>query len=70
MSPQNKCVLHEFIDLLNYYWGMWARRSHSLQPLTKLTSKNINFNLTVVGKIHLMILNKYLPRPPINFSVF
>ena len=28
--------IHKYIGLLNYYLNMWARRPHTLSPLTKI----------------------------------
>ena len=35
-----------FMGVINYYRNMWPRRSHTLAPLTKLTSIKRNFKYT------------------------
>ena len=35
--PINQKKVRSFIDLLNYYKYMWAKRSHILKALTALT---------------------------------
>ena len=47
-SPKDKKGKHTFIKLVNYYRYTWERRSHMLQPLTKLTSKKLNLVLTSI----------------------
>jgi len=44
--PKNKKQLRRFIGIINYYRDMWIRRSHTLAPLTKLTSKNAKWEWT------------------------
>ena len=44
--PQTKKQLRSFIGMVNYYRDMWIHRSHILQPLTELTSKNAPFHWT------------------------
>ena len=36
--PRNRKEVLRFIEILNYYRDIWARRSHTLQSLTKLMS--------------------------------
>jgi len=38
-EPKNRKELRSFIGVVNYYRGMWVRRSHVLAPLAALTSK-------------------------------
>jgi RNase H-like domain found in reverse transcriptase/Integrase zinc binding domain len=44
--PKTKKELHRFIGLVNYYCDMWARRSETLAPLTRLTSKTVPWKWT------------------------
>ena len=38
MKPMTtQMVVHEFIELVNYYCDMWESNLHRLQPLTNLT---------------------------------
>ena len=41
--PNNKRQLRSFIGIINYYRDMWKRRSHTLTPLTQMTSKEATF---------------------------
>ena len=45
-TSQNK--LCQFIGLVNYYRGIWARHSHSLAYLTKTTSSKVKFKWTKI----------------------
>ena len=36
--PTSQNILQQFIDVVNYYWDMWPSRSHTLAPLTRITS--------------------------------
>ena len=36
--PIYRKEVQKFIGIINYYHNMWSRRSHTLAPLTKLTS--------------------------------
>ena len=42
-SPTYQKKYENFIGVINYYRNMWTRRSHTLAPLTKLTSIKRNF---------------------------
>ena len=44
--PNNKRQLRSFIGIINYYRDMWKRRSHTLTPLTQMTSKQATFKWT------------------------
>jgi transposase InsO family protein len=44
--PKTKKELRRFIGLVNYYRDMWARRSETLAPLTRLTSKTVPWKWT------------------------
>ena len=49
MTPSTlKPGLREFEVILNYYQEMCPKSSHILQPLTRLTSKNVKCILTYV----------------------
>ena len=39
----SKKVVRKFIGLVKYHCGIWKNRSHILQALTRLTSKNVKF---------------------------
>jgi len=47
-APKNRKELRSFIGIINFYRDMWIRRSHTLAPLTKLTSKKSKFKWTEV----------------------
>ena len=36
--PTYQKEVHQFIGVVNYYYGMWSRRSHTLEPLINITS--------------------------------
>ena len=38
--------LQQIIGVVNYYHDTWARRSHTLAPLTKITSNKVKFKWT------------------------
>ena len=42
--PKKSSDIHQFIRLINYYSGMWRKRAHTLDPLTKLCSTKLDFN--------------------------
>ena len=41
--PTYQKEVHQFVGVLNYYRGIWARRSHTLAPLTNITSRKVKF---------------------------
>ncbi len=47
-APKSKKQLRHFLGMVNYYRVMWQKRSHTLAPLTALTSKNVPFKWTEV----------------------
>ena len=47
-SPTTQKELRKFIGVVNYYCNMWPRWSHTLAPLTKLTSIQRKFKWTNV----------------------
>jgi hypothetical protein len=44
--PKTKRELRRFIGIVNYYRDMWLRRSDTLAPLSKLTSKTAKWQWT------------------------
>ena len=53
ITPLNKwkrCL--KFIGLVDYYCDMWETNSHTLEPLTKLTSNKVIFKWTEVEHIN------------------
>ena len=46
--PNNIIQVRASVGLLNYYRDMWAKRSHSLQPFTAITSTKVTFKWTDV----------------------
>jgi putative transposase len=46
--PTTQKQLQSIIGLINYYQDMWPRRSETLAPLTRLTSKDVPFQWTDV----------------------
>jgi RNase H-like domain found in reverse transcriptase/Reverse transcriptase (RNA-dependent DNA polymerase) len=47
-EPTNRKELRRFIGLVNYYQGMWIRRSDVLAPLSRLLSKDNSWTWTEV----------------------
>ena len=47
-SPSNKKQLKPFLGFLNYYKKYWHRRSHKIEPLTRIISSKIKFKWTSV----------------------
>ena len=45
MQPTTQKLACYFIGLVNYYFDMWAKSSIMIQPLTKLKSSKVKFNL-------------------------
>ena len=41
--PTSQTELRQFIGVVNYYRDIWARRSHTLAHLTKITSSKVKF---------------------------
>ena len=39
--PTSGKEVRQFIGVVNYYRGMWERRSHTLAPLTKITPNKV-----------------------------
>ena len=48
MPQKSQKQVRAFIGLVNYYMGMWAKRSHLLHPFTSLTSNKVKFEWTDV----------------------
>ena len=40
--------VRQFVGLVNYYRGVWEKRSHMLAPLTNITSSKENFKWTKI----------------------
>ena len=56
MPPKTIKQVRVFVGLVNYYWDIWSKRSHLLQPLTALISNKVTFKWTdveqnLLGKI-------------------
>ncbi len=41
--PKTKRQLRRFLGMVNYYRDMWRRRSHTLMPLTQMSSDKAKF---------------------------
>ena len=50
VPPTYRIEVRNFIGVIKYYRDMFPRRSHTLVPLAKLTSIEINFKWTLVKK--------------------
>ena len=47
MIPENpQKGAHKFIGLVKYYWNIWGRHLHNLEPLNNLMSIKVKFNWT------------------------
>ena len=46
--PISRKEVRKFIGLVNYYRDMWARWSHTLAPLTNITSNKVKFRWTKI----------------------
>ena len=53
-SPTKNKNIRLFIVLFNYYWNIWTKRPHILQPLTNVTPSKINLKWKGIGKFYLM----------------
>ena len=47
---------------MNYYRGIWARRSHKLAPLTKITSNKVKFKWTKIKQDSFDEINQMVER--------
>ena len=43
MQPTSRIESPQLIGLVNYYQNLWARRSHTLAPLNKITPSKVKF---------------------------
>ena len=43
MPPTSRKGGSQFIGLVKYYHDMWARRSHTVAPLTKMIPSKVKF---------------------------
>ena len=65
----------EFIGLVNYYQDMWGKSLHILQPLTRLTSKEVKFKRNdaetkVFDKVkQIVVHNNLLDYPHFNKQI-
>ena len=57
MPPKTKLQVSVFIGLVKYYRVVWSRRTHLIQPLTKLTPNKVTFKWADVEKYILMASN-------------
>ena len=48
--PTSQKEARQFIGVVNYYFGMWERLSHTLAPLTNITSIIVKFKWTKTEK--------------------
>ena len=46
MAPTSKKGMNAIIEIVNYYQNMCTERLHILQPITRMTSKNVKFKWT------------------------
>jgi len=60
--PTTRKQLRRFIGMVNYYRDMWIRRSHTLAPLTALTSKNVKWHWTSVEQNAFDAMKKIISR--------
>ena len=53
--PTHQRDVQKFIGIVNYYQGMYPRRSHMLAPLTRTTSNKVTLNGLKSNQMHLMV---------------
>ena len=59
MTPKkNMREIRAFIGIVNYYRGVWSKRSHLIHPLTALTSNKESLNVKTSNIKRLMKLNE------------
>ena len=46
--PTSQKEVQKFIGVVNYYHDIWPRRSHVLEPLTRITPNKKKFEWTKV----------------------
>ena len=46
--PTSQKEVHQFIGIVNYYRCMWESCSHTLAPLTNITSGKVKFKYTKI----------------------
>ena len=77
MAPStSQKVVRKLIILFKYYHDIWTKRSHMLQPLSRLTPQKVKFKCTDVKqkyfeKIKLIAARKtLLVYPDFNYQLF
>ena len=61
MSPTNQKWFFKFIDLVDYYCGIWLILLYMLLPLTRLTPSKVTFKWTGFNRSHLTRLSGLWP---------
>ena len=60
--PKNIKQLRSFLGAVNYYRDMWIRRSHILEPLTKLLSPKVKYKWSEEAQIAFDNIKKVMSR--------